>query len=990
MSRYFSAASVVALIALLLVPSVSAQEIGGTVTDETGGVLPGVTVEVRSPALIEQVRTAVTDGAGQHLITGLVSGEYTVTFSLPGFSTVLREGIVLSAGFRANVDAQLAVGSMEETITVSGEAPVVDVANVQQNAAIDRDIIDAIPSGKSFQNLGILIPGMVGDGVVGSTLAVDVGGQGGVNYQRLAIHGGDSTDQSVQIDGMGVEAATRDGDSSNLFFADGNYSEYSIDYSGNSAEIETGGVRVSMIPREGTNDWAFQFFASGTAQSMQANNVSDELVGLGVAKDDANRLSKLWFLNPAGGGPIVKDRLWFWASHTSQRTDQFVANVYHDLVPGDLAYTPDLSRQAIDDQLARSTTLRLTAQASARNKFTFFYDRNHNKRNRFLIGNTLGYASLNIMPEAAVDSTIDVQVYQGTWTAPITNRLLLEAGVSFHPQHQNWQNTPDADPSLAGALLIPGGVAVRGMSAWFSGSTFQDRLADTNAARASLSYVTGSHAFKVGMNLTNVAENETTTSQQYLRTIQLTYTPINLADFYSTPALIENNVPANLGLYAQDQWTVDRLTMNLGVRFDYFRAGYPDHETGTSRFRPVSASFTGQQVVGFKDVQPRLGFAYDIFGDGRTALKASWGRYADRDSNTRSANINPADQNAVQNRVYIDFNGNGDPDCDPLNPAPNGECLTPSDNLAFGLPVINTFYDPDWAYGWGTRNSNYETTLSIQHQLVENVSVSVGYYNRRFVNYEAKVNRAVGLDDFGSYSVTVPSDDRLPGGGGQELTGFYDINPGLEGLYDWETTSANNYGGRGRGYNGFDFNIDARLDNLLLQGGIATGNTSWDNCALTSSLPEMQYEDGVDELVTPAFCNWDEGYQTQVKLLGSYTFPYDVVFAGTLQSYPGSMRRGVVTFNEVNGLGRPLAGGAVDINVIEPGSSYEERVNQVDIRLSKIFNMADNRIQVMFDVFNLLNENSITKSDPLFGPNYNRPQAIMPGRLAKFAIQYNF
>ena len=136
MSRYFGAASVIVLTALLFVPSVSAQEIGGTVTDETGGVLPGVTVEVRSPALIEQVRTAVTDGAGQHLITGLVSGEYTVTFSLPGFSTVLREGINLSAGFRANVDAQLAVGSMEETITVSGEAPVVDVFGILRNLVV--------------------------------------------------------------------------------------------------------------------------------------------------------------------------------------------------------------------------------------------------------------------------------------------------------------------------------------------------------------------------------------------------------------------------------------------------------------------------------------------------------------------------------------------------------------------------------------------------------------------------------------------------------------------------------------------------------------------------------------------------------------------------------------------------------------------------------------------------------------------------------------
>ncbi len=345
-------------------------------TDETGGVLPGVTIEVRSPALIEQVRTAVSDGSGQYLVTGLVSGDYTVSFGLAGFSTVLREGIVLSAGFTANIDAQLAVGSVEETITVTGAAPTVDISNVQQNTAIDRDIIDAIPSGKSFQNLAILIPGMVGDGVVGSTLAVDVGGQGGVNYQRLAIHGGESQDQMVQIDGMGVEAATRQGDSSNMFFADGNYAEYSIDYSGNSAEIESSGVRINMIPRDGSNTWAAHVFGSFSSPDLQSNNVGDELVAQGIGKDEANRLSKLWFVNPAGGGPIIRERLWFWASHTSQRTDQYVANVFFDANPSDLMYTPT-GEQAIDDQLAQSTTIRLTAQATPRNKLTFFYDNNY-------------------------------------------------------------------------------------------------------------------------------------------------------------------------------------------------------------------------------------------------------------------------------------------------------------------------------------------------------------------------------------------------------------------------------------------------------------------------------------------------------------------------------------------------------------------------------------------------------------------------------------
>ena len=998
MRTFAQVLGICAVIGLLTPAGASAQAIGGTVTDETGGVLPGVTVEARSPALIEQVRTAVTDGAGQYLITGLVSGDYSVTFGLVGFSTTVREGIVLSAGFTANVDTQLAVGSVEETITVTGDAPTVDISNVQQHAAIDREIIDAIPSGKSFQNLAILIPGMVGDGVVGSTLAVDVGGQGGVNYQRLAIHGGESQDMMVQIDGMGVEAATRQGDSSNMFFADGNYSEYSIDYSGNSAEIESSGVRINMIPRDGSNSWATHLFTSFSAQGLQSNNVSDELVAQGIAKDQANRLSKLWFVNPAVGGPILRDRLWFWASHTSQRTDQFVANVFHDQNPSDLLYTPDFDRQAIDDQLAQSTTLRLTAQATPRNKLTFFYDNNYNKRNRFLIGSTLS-STLNVMPEAAVDSTIRVHVYQGTWTAPITNRLLIEAGVSLHPQHQNWRNTPDADVSLPGALLIPGNRAIRGMSSWFSGTIFQDRFADTNAARASVSYVTGSHAFKFGMTLTSVAENEHIESIQYQRFISLArfISPVDLVDFYATPSLVENNVPANLGLYAQDQWTIDRLTLNLGVRWDYFNASYPDHETGTSRFRPVSASFQGQQVVGFKDFQPRVGVAYDLFGNGRTALKASFGRYADRDSNTRAANINPADTNNVQRRAFLDFNANGLADCDPLNPAPNGECVSPSDNLAFGLPVINTFYDPSWAFGWGTRYSNYESSVSVQHELIDNLSVTAGWFHRAFVNFEAQDNRAVGSGDFSTFSVTVPVDDLLPDGGGYVLSGFYDVNPDKLGQIDNVTTGANDFGGRSRTYTGFDVSLDARLDNLLLQGGLSTGETSYDNCDLIANLPETQLLETTSyagDFISAPFCSFGSGYLTQVKFLGSYTFPWDIVFAGTLQSITGPERSALVTFSNADiapSLGRPLSAGAtIDINVVEPGTQYGDRLNQIDIRLSKALHFGGARVQVMFDVYNLLNENAVTEEDRNYGPNYLQPTAIMPGRLAKFAFQFNW
>ena len=270
--------SVVVLSVLLLVPFVAgAQSIGGTVSDNTGGVLPGVTVEARSPALIEQVRTVVTDGAGQFLVVGLESGVYTVTFTLPGFSTVLREGIELQTGFTANVDAQLQVGSVAETITVSGASPIVDVQSVNEQAVMNREIIDAVPTGKSFQNLGILIPGMIAGGVTGSAITQDVGGTAGQNYMTLAIHGGDGSDQSVQIDGMAVETMIRE-DTSLLAASDGNYSEFALDYSASAADVETGGVRVNMIPRAGGNNFAGEVFTSFSGEALQSDNIDDDLI----------------------------------------------------------------------------------------------------------------------------------------------------------------------------------------------------------------------------------------------------------------------------------------------------------------------------------------------------------------------------------------------------------------------------------------------------------------------------------------------------------------------------------------------------------------------------------------------------------------------------------------------------------------------------------------------------------------------------------------
>ena len=282
------------LVCLLVVPGLAAaQEISGTVTDTTGAVLPGVTVEAASPALIEKVRTVTTNDQGQYSIVGLQAGVYNVTFTLSGFSTVVREGVKLTAGFTAEIDSKLAVGSVSETITVAGASPVVDLRNVSQQQVMSREVIDSIPSGKSITGYGLLVPGMIGGEHWGTPLGQDQGGMSVQSRQRMSIHGGNHEDQQLDLNGLDVGDAFSQG--ANLaFFPDTNMEEMQFQFSGNAAEIETGGVRVNMIPQEGANTFNGQFFTTATWSALQANNLDDPLKAAGLR--DPTVVDQVWSL----------------------------------------------------------------------------------------------------------------------------------------------------------------------------------------------------------------------------------------------------------------------------------------------------------------------------------------------------------------------------------------------------------------------------------------------------------------------------------------------------------------------------------------------------------------------------------------------------------------------------------------------------------------------------------------------------------------------
>jgi hypothetical protein len=965
-----------------MIPALASAQTGsgiiaGVVRDATGAVLPGVTVEARSPALIEKVRAVVTDGEGQYKIVELRPGTYSVTFTLAGFSTVRREGIELTTGFTAAVNADLRVGDISETITVSGQSPVVDIQNTREQRVMTREIVDTVPTGKQFQNLAVLIPGIVTGQVVGSTVTQDVGGQSGQSFMTMAIHGGKQTDQRIELDGMSMSVWTR-ADSSIVVLSDGNFEEYVIDVAAKSAESSSGGVRINMIPRQGGNTFRGSFFGNFTATGLQSSNLTDELRQRGLA--DSNRLKALWNVNPTLGGPIRKDKLWFFAGFGYNRVDQYVAGQYLSKDPTAWDYAPDLTRQAVNDQYSHDVSVRLTWQATPRNKVTAYYSDNYSCNCHALISN-YGQLTPPNTSEASVRAHLPSQLYQATWSSPITNRVLIEGGASYVLQDVNDGPRPE---SVAARIVDTGiNLSYRAAEVNFRG------LAPVYGSRGSVTYVTGSHAMKAGFNLVGgELRNDTNLVGDRIFTA-LNGVPTTV-EYRGTPVRVINRVRPDLGIFAEDQWTLKRLTMNAGLRFDYFRSDYPDQSVPPAQFVRETRSFPGLEAVKWKDLNPRLGVSYDLFGSGKTALKASANRYVSAEGVTRATTINPISNNNNNVRQWTDANGDRTVQGDPFNLAANGE-LGPSNNLNFGKPVITYRYDPDWAFGFGERQYNWEFLAGVQHELVPRMSVNAAFFRRIYGSFAVTDNLAVGPADYDPYCVTAPVDARLPVSG-QQICGLFDLKPGKVGQIDRIGTGTKPFGNQYEHWSGIDLTVNARLSNVLLQGGVSTGKAMTDNCDV---LPKVDSPDA-------RFCHVDYPFLTQLKFLGSYTMPWGVRVSGTFQSVPGPevLARGTFTNAQIApSLGRPLSSGSTaTISLVENGTLYVERMNQVDLRFSKIFRAGERRLEAMVDLYNALNDNTVLKQSDIYGATtgpttgfaWQVPQAIMPGRVVKFGVQVNF
>ena len=980
----------VAVLVLTLLPvAASAQQSGiaGQVSDATGGVLPGVTVEAESPALIEQVRTVVTDSQGQYSVIDLLPGTYRVTFTLPGFTTFIRDGIELTSGFTATIDAQMIVGAIEETITVTGESPVVDVQNTAARHVLGNETIEAIPSARGFASFVSLTPGVRAD-----PRAQDVGGSQNDNAQAGTIWGSRSGEFRVLLNGMPTYGT---GQARGIMYNTAIAEEFNVAQGGSTAETEVAGILINLIPKDGGNIFSGSVLATGSTTGLQTENLTDELRSRGLT--NVGQIDKIWDYNFTLGGPVVPNKLWFFTAARWWGADKFLAGNYFNKVQGTLLYEPDLSRPAIRDSKNRDFTGRVTWQVNAKNKIAA---QHIDERPEFLYA----IEFVPIAPRAASRYEFNPDnVTQVSWSSAVSNKLLIEAGGQYFTYHFK------VFPSEG---VTPNDVQVRELSTGYrynASSRYSNSPVNMTAARGSVSYVTGSHNFKAGFQTQQAQSQNCSRTNRDLSFTFLNEEPISLTQ-YGTPYCSESRLKLNLGFFAQDQWTLDRLTINLGLRYDSLEGYVPAQSLFDTQFLPAQTFPEVKNVPLWKDINPRLGVAYDLGGDGRTALKGSLGRYVVVETNAIASAHRPIGLivNSV-NRDWDDTNGNFIPDCDLQSQLANGECGAFSHN-AFGTSRAATQYSNDFLEGFGVRPYNWLAIVELQHEVLSNVSLNVGYIRRWYGNHPATLNRAVTPADFDPFSVTVPLDSRLPGGGGNTITGLYDTNK--LGVVDTLVDLASNYGDYTEVSNFLSFSVNARFENgATLAGAFDTGRSETDKCDVVMNNPQIRNTFVANVFGTGArsngqasgneaprmqeYCNvvvpWSQ--QAILKVLGSYPLPGDFQVSANFQNLPGLPIIATRTFRRAEitpSLGRDLSRSSVRVDLVPPQTLYEDRISQFDVRFSKVFRVGRTRIEGQFDIYNAFNASSILSENGTYGPSWLRPVQVLDGRIVKFGAQLTF
>ena len=1002
-----------ALCSLLLISTpASAQNANGSVVgvvkDASGAVLPGVTVEAASPVLIEKAKSVVTDDQGRFQIIDLRQGTYKVTFSLPGFSSVVRDAIELPANFTATINADMKVGALEETITVSGQTPLVDVSQSARTQVITRDIIDSLPTTRNIMSIGNMVPGIR----LGTP---DIGGSRAMEQTNPRGHGLGNTHTVQQVDGMSVNSQETSNQQS--YYNDALSAEVAVTTAAQTAENQSGGMRVNAIPKDGGNTASGSIFLGGSDGNWQSDNVSDYLKTQNITS--GNGIVHIQNFNASLGGPVKKDKVWFFAAVRHISTDEKVANTPLFLV----APNGDFIRSMLD-QYIRDGLARVTWQVNQKNKIAAFMQRTWKRK-----GKDFGFGTDPRAGTQRDPAHGHYAIGNAKYTNTLTSKILLEAGYSTAYQHWTGLNQPynDYDRYLADGVTInplwfnngriqdtvlninPRCAYSFGCTAWVSNGQDQ-RTEDTRRVIVgSMSYVTGTHNIKFGFQDSFGPIHVYTDRQADLVERYSSNRPSSV-DVYSTPSNRFSYVDYDLGYYVQDSWTLKRLTITPGIRVENFSSRIEATAMPAGRF--VGARFFSERKnvpTWNGDLAPRFAAAYDLFGDGKTALKAAWSKYYEPLTGGFADTYAPGVQNESRNWSDCDFNPGTSTCSSRVLPTNNDGIAQDNEIGPSGNPLFGQNADRDFDSNV-KRQSNIETMVSVSHQLTSRMSLTFGYYHRTFQNLRVTDRTLITEADYTSFTTLIPP-MASPVAGGVDTTLNGIINPGESiTIYNLNTAKRASFNVAQIDRNTNDQSIYNGID-MSIQGRLPHGSTviaSWTmekNVSVYCDNDDNPNSPSAGDLYTGAsvgrggrFCdqrNFKIPFTNEFKAAGNYPFPLGIEAGAVLQSYAGSAR--TITWAPAASV---FPGGArtntETIMLNAPGSLYYPRYTQLDVNVKKNFRVGRKSYSGQVDLFNALNGSAI------FSRNNSVPasigatsslgqvESILQGRVVRLAFQMRF
>lgn len=930
---------------LLTVATASAQSvISGAVRDSSGAALPGVTVDASSDVLIEKTRSVVTDDQGRYTVVDLRPGIYKVVFSLPGFTTLERSELELPANFTATIDAELSVGALEETVTVSGSSPIVDVQSSQTTINLRREVIDALPTSRTYAAEGALAVGV-------RVSSQNVGGARIASQQRLIVHGANAADNTIAVDGMPMMSFYSNGETQPNH-NDAMTQEVVVQTVSPGAEVSGGGAFINLIPREGGNIFSGSGFVGYTGSSMQGSNLDDELRSQGLVSGDA--VDQIYDVNFSFGGPIRKDNLWFFGSYRNIANANVVANSFY----------PDGS-PALYDQDAQNYTVRLTWQAAPKHKFTAYIDRVFKMvHHQFNSGDEVTRAS-RVWPSPLYYTAAT------KWSSPMSSRLLLEAGygVSFNGISMIYQ---------------PGVAKERGTPEWYANASRQDiTLARRTVAgpaeswayppvyilTAAASYVTGSNTLKAG--IVNRQGPYRTSANVNADLIQRYRNGVpDSVIVYNTPVRSKHEINADLGLYVQDSWTFKRLTLNPGVRFEYFNAGITEAQVEAGRFVPFRSYSAQHDLPNWFDVAPRLGAVYNLTGDAKTALRFGFNRYNVSYSNNATSPYDPLTlRSDTRNWADCDYLP-GTSTCSGRALSTNGDNIAQDNEIG---PVVTPFDQNRFADPNRQRDYNLQYNVGVDRQLLDRVSMSFAWFRR--IWYDQTITRNELVDpvaDFIPFQTTNPLT-------GESMT-LYNLNPAKAGqarLVDFTTENPDK---TSKSYSGMEMSFTARLPRggTVVAGWLADRTTA-KTCEQRD--PNQLYNCDQSQFGMP--------YRHDFKFTGAYPIGLGVTVGAIFQSYAGNAAPiDWVVPASVFPNGRRTQ--AVTITISDPGTEYLDRWNQLDLSVRRQFAVGRFKIDGSLDMFNALNGNVVLTRNLQYGTSLGTPQSILQPRLFRVSSTMRF